>query len=197
MRIPRVLGGGLAAAVLSAVLLVAGPGVEVAAANCMGPQLTVAPSTAPPGGSVTVMGSLFGNDCNDSGGPGPALGQPLEDIEVWIRLGDAEKQVALVDAGPGYDFAVQVVVPSSLGTGAGTVSASTGGFWASPTSAAVVVEGAPLRDDPPVYDAGRLAASTGSGSDPSTTALPWVLVGAFGGAVLMIGAVALVRRRSS
>jgi hypothetical protein len=203
MRIPRVLGGGLAAAVCASAWLVAGPGMELAAANCMGPQLTVAPSTTPPGGSVTVTGTLFGNDCNDAGGPGPALGQPLEDVEIWIRVGESEKQVAVVDAGPDYAFVVQVVVPPSQGAGSGTVTASTGGFWASPASAAIEVEGVPLRDDdPPVLDAGRFAASTGSGSDPGgsdpkATAWRWALAGAFGGAALTLGVVAVVRRRPS
>jgi hypothetical protein len=124
-------------------------------------------------------------------------------VELWIRVGESEKQVAVVEAGTGYDFAVQVVVPPSLGAGSGTVTASTGGFWASPASAPIVVEGAPLReDDPPIFDADRFAASTGSGSDPGgsdpkATAWRWALAGAFGGAALTLGVVAIVRRRPS
>jgi hypothetical protein len=204
MRIPRVLGGRLAAAVCASAWLVAGPGIGPAGADCAGPQLEVAPVTAAPGQWITVAGLYFGDDCNDTGGPGPALGQPLQDVELWIRVGESEKQVAVVDAGIGYDFAVQVVVPPSLGAGSGTVTASTGGFWASPASAPIVVEGAPVReDDPPIFDADRFAASTGSGSDPRgsdpspTTEWPWVLVGAFGGAAFTLGVVAVVRRRPS
>jgi hypothetical protein len=203
MRIPRVLGGGLVAAVLSAVWLVAGPGIGPAGADCAGPQLEVAPATAAPGQWITVAGLYFGDDCNDTGGPGPVLGQPLEDIELWIRVGESDKQVAVVDAGIGYDFAIQVPVPPSLGTGAGEVTARPSPFATEPT-VALLVEGAPIRaEDPPLVDSERLEASVGpvgaeeAGPSSDDPAWPWVLVGAFGGAVLMIGAVGLVRRRSS
>ncbi|HEY6533370.1 MAG TPA: hypothetical protein VIY72_13765 [Acidimicrobiales bacterium] len=195
MRIPRVLGGGLAAVVLSAAWLVAGPGIGAAGASCVGPQLQVAPTVAAPGQSVTVAGLYFGDDCNDTGGPGPVLGQPLQDIELWMRVGDEDKLVALVDASRTYDFAIQVPVPPSLGTGAGAVTARVDGRPVTTFGpAALVVEGEPIReDDPPVVDADDLAAPDGIASLPS--AWPWLAVGAVGGVVATLAGVALVRRR--
>ena len=150
-----------------------------------------------------MAGRYFGDDCNDTGRLGPPLGQPSQDVTLWIRVGESEMQVAVVDAGPDYDFAVRVAVPPSLGTGAGEVTARPSPFATEPT-AALLVEGAPMRvEDPPLVDSERLEASVASaGADdagPSSDdqVWPWVLVGAFGGAVLTLSAVALVRRRPS
>jgi hypothetical protein len=202
VRIPRVLGGGLAAAVCLVAWLAAGPGIGVAGADCSGPTLTVTPSTAAPGAPVTIAGLYFGDACNDTGAAGPPLGRPLRGVEIWVRVGEVEKQVAIVDAGPGYDFAVEVAVPPSLGTGPGQVVARSSTFSIGPGPAGLVVEGAAVRvDDPALYDARRFAAPIDGvdvvreGQSSSRSVWPWVLIGAAGGAAVAVSVVGVARRR--
>ena len=192
MRITRVLGGGLVASVVAVVGLVAGPGIGPAGADCSGPTLAVAPATAAPGQRITIAGTYFGTDCNDTGRPGPVLGTPQRDIELWVQVGEGSRQVAVVDAGSGYDFAIDVAVPPSLGVGAAEVQArSAEGVLMTARPAPFDVVGDPIGSaDLPVV---QQPATDGTGGG---VPWGWVGLGAVVGAVLALGTVAVVGRRS-
>lgn len=70
----RPLALGTAALAFIGVIAIAEP----AAAQCGAPQLSVEPTSGPPGTTVTINGQYFGTACNDTGGPGPALGDPTQ-----------------------------------------------------------------------------------------------------------------------
>ncbi len=139
---------GLLAAVLAALVAVVVAPAAPAAANCVGPEISVSPSTVAPGGLVTVKGQHFGTDCNDTGRPGPVLGDPQNGIQVSVRVGDAEKLVAVVEAASDYSFELEVSVPPSLGEGSGEVIVQQA--TETPTdnlSAPVEVTGSPVQAD--------------------------------------------------
>ncbi len=130
------------AAALVAVVATAVP----AAASCVGPEITVSPSTVAPGGLVTVKGRHFGTDCNDTGQAGPVLGDPQNGIQVSVRVGEAEKLVAVVEAASDYSFEVEVSVPPSLGEGSGQVIVQQASETLTDNlSAPVEVTGTPVR----------------------------------------------------
>src|SRR5262245_38190884 len=71
--------------------------VAATAVRCVGPAVVVEPAEVPAGGTVTVRGTGFGDDCHDTGPP-PAgeglLGKPLQDIEVYVEQGGRGDLVA-------------------------------------------------------------------------------------------------------
>jgi len=190
-----VLGGGLAAVVCLVAWLAADPGIGTAGASCAGPHLTVSPTSVAPGGSVSVVGYFFGTDCNTTiSNEAAVLGEPTDDVELWVQVGDGEKLVALVDAGSDYGFQIEVPVPQSLGTGPALVWARAG--RSSPAPASFVVAGDPVDGlDPPVIDADEGAIPGTDAPDLSPSGWLWFAVGAIGGGVVGVGVADRVRGR--
>ena len=83
-------------------------------AACLGPSIEYESGAVRRGGTVTVTGSGFGDNCYDTGPP-PAgegyLGKPLTEIEVVLVQSDRQTVVARGAADEGYAFEIDVVVP--------------------------------------------------------------------------------------
>ncbi len=97
---------GATVVVLVGVLVAADP----AGASCVAPSLSVQPTSGPPGTTVTLHGQYFGTACNDTGGPGPALGDPAADINIGFSGGLLNVDVGTAHADDQYEFTVQVQV---------------------------------------------------------------------------------------
>ncbi|QGG95767.1 hypothetical protein [Actinomarinicola tropica] len=131
----------LALLALSASLLVADP----AAADCSGPTIEYDAGEVQPGGTVTVRGSAWGDECYDTGPPPDGegvLGRPIEDIAIVVEQGPVAALVAIGSADDDYEFEVEVTMPPSILPGEARVRA----FWArgivfDATDATVVVTG--------------------------------------------------------
>jgi hypothetical protein len=95
-----------------------------AVADCWGPEIEYAPVAAARAEVVHVAGTAFGDSCHDTGPPPSGqgvLGAPLTGIEVVIAQGSQELVVAVGSASADYEFAVDVVVPSTLVPGPATL----------------------------------------------------------------------------
>ena len=112
----------IAAAAVLAAPLVSDPS---ATASCVAPAVKIKPARVARGGTLTVTGQHFGDDCLDTGtlppGIGP-LGNPLTGLVIVIDQGDNEFVVATGSAGSDYAFKVDVVVPASLQPGDATLA---------------------------------------------------------------------------
>ena len=88
-----------------------------AGAACLGPSIEYESGPVRRGGTVTVTGSGFGDNCYDTGPP-PAgegyLGKPLTEIEVVLVQSDRQTVVARGAADDGYAFEIDVVVPGRV-----------------------------------------------------------------------------------
>lgn len=94
-------------------------GMPSAGASCAGPTITVDRVSAAPGDVVEVRGQYFGTDCNDSGRPGPVLGDPRRDIRVRIVQDGETRLLTAVDATGDYEFVVRAMVPGPAAIVAG------------------------------------------------------------------------------
>jgi hypothetical protein len=191
MSTTRVVIMGLMATLGAALLVGSFPGT--AAASCVGPQLFVSPEVTAPGTLVTVSGFAFTPDCNDSGPPGQGPGDPYENVEFVVRVGESEKAVGRLDVSPDLDFVTQVHIPPSLGTGAAEILATTGG------SSPEVLDRVPLEVVGAPRDTGDFPYIDFTQERASFGGIPWSWVGlgvAIGASVtLLVGW--LARRRSS
>ncbi len=95
-------------------------GAGVAAADCVGPQISYDVAPVGPGQVVRVTGEYWGTDCYDTGnrprGEGN-LGKPQRDIEIVVLQDGIGPVVARGDAGSDYRFVVDVPVPGPLHAG--------------------------------------------------------------------------------
>jgi hypothetical protein len=133
-------------AVAAALLALALPfGLGDAAADCGGPTLTVRPSSAAPGATVTVTGDGFITECNDVNpppGPHGIGGPPATDIELsFTDTGFTRTVLATVDADGGYGIQVDVVVPAGAAPGTGTVQATYQGIFSGVAAELTVTDG--------------------------------------------------------
>jgi LPXTG-motif cell wall-anchored protein len=131
---------------------VTGPFAAPASAECeLSEQVLVSPTSARPGQPVTVIGSNFTEGCTD----GTNTVRPARAVSVVFNQAGKESQLALVNAGPGpnYAFTVKVVIPTTATAGPANVSARTaaalftveaGGPVAQPSPAPSSTGGAPL-----------------------------------------------------
>ncbi|MFA5773785.1 MAG: hypothetical protein WC864_00215 [Ilumatobacteraceae bacterium] len=104
-------------------------GASPVAGSCAGPTLSVitGEQEVHPGSVITIEGRWFGDDCYDSIRP-PSdegiIGMPWRDIAIVLVQGSREHLVATGNAGAGYDFSVDVTVPSVAEIGAMSVTAN-------------------------------------------------------------------------
>lgn len=119
----RGVGALLAIALLAATGVVVAAG-EPAGAICVPPEveiggrettsvvLTTTPVVVPrESATVTILGRGWGDDCNDTRGPGRVLGDPVQGITLTFRHGAVEQVLATVSADDCYRFRVPVVLP--------------------------------------------------------------------------------------
>lgn len=89
-------------------------------ARCLPANIAFEPDEAARGELVSVTGDHFGDSCFDVGDPPEGqgvLGNPEHDLELFVRQGGRDLLVAEGDAGTGYGFTVDVVVPLELEPG--------------------------------------------------------------------------------
>lgn len=152
----------------------------------------MSPSVAGPGTTVLVIGRYFVDGCNDTGGPPPP---PLRDVELVVRVGDAEKAVGRIDVADDYDFVINVQVPPSLGTGSGAVIAVLHGQYESlPVSAPLEVAGSlgDAGDRPYIDFTQENVARSMSGS---RVPWAWIALGFVVGAAAVLLVTTVVGRR--
>ena len=118
---------GVAVLGLSALLVVGLGGVPDAGADCSGPSIRVNPTGGPGGSTVTVTGQFFGNNCYDTGPPPPGegvLGVAQSGVVItFTDTAGTTTELTTVDAGPQYNFVVEITVPEGATLGAGRVDA--------------------------------------------------------------------------
>lgn len=173
-------------------------------ADCAGPTIEHDAGTVDRDGTVRVVGTTWGDDCDDTGSPPPgesAIGKPVTGIEIVLVQGGVEHLVATGDADEEYGFVVDVPVPDDLAPGPIEVVARTemNPSTHDATREQLVVSDRPpsgASDDAPVRfgesepgpdpdPAGRGPA--GRSPDDDDGGVPWALVGA--GAVLLAAGV--------
>jgi hypothetical protein len=174
----------------------AGLVLPTAAANasCVGPELSVSPTSAAVGEPVEVRGRGFGTACNDTTENGETADRPLGDPDPHVQLRIAQHgltiPLARLGANDDYEFAVRVTVPGGMQPGPATIE--------SPTSrgVAIVVDpraGPPTEEPPPTVLAGTTYGVERGGSDDRS---PWAVVSVVVIAIAAIGlAVIGLRRR--
>ncbi len=165
------------------------------AASCVGSTLSVTPTSARPGEQVTVRGQYFGDDCNDTGGSGPVLGNAIQDIEIGIAAPEWTL-VATVDADGDYAFEVVVTVPRSA-SGPGAVTAA-GALLVTQAPISVHGDALPGTDPPPVVATAEgepsISGRFEGGTSSALMVAALVVVGALAAAAVGIGVIG--RRRS-
>lgn len=123
---------------------------SAAGADCVGPSLSVTPTSGAPGDTVTLDGQYFGTDCLDQGDVGQppgsgVLGEPGTDIKLYFVQNEVPTVVATVDAEADYSFSVPVTVPASAVPG--VAAFGTDASVLPPTGAEFTVTGAAVRVD--------------------------------------------------
>lgn len=115
----------LTAALLAAAVTVVLTGSS--AADCVGPTITVRPTSGPAGTSLTIEGTGFGDNCYDTGPPPPGqgvLGNPLTGVEIaFVDAAGTRTVLAVVDADADYRFAVEATVPAGAVPGPASLQA--------------------------------------------------------------------------
>jgi hypothetical protein len=108
-------------AALALLLLLAGlvTTAPPATAQCPRPTITVSPSSATPGQSVTVRGDYFATTCNDAGPPRP--NPPARGLELFLVQGTWKTPLAVVDADSHYRINVIACLPASARSGRATL----------------------------------------------------------------------------
>lgn len=174
-----------------ALLVVGGP----AAADCSGPTVDWAPHEVARGGTVTVTGSAFGDNCYDTGPPPPGqgfLGVPRQDLQIVVVQGEVEVVVAEGDADAEYAFEVDIVVPPELQPGPANLVVRVPEGRVDPTA----IDGLTITDEPPTGTAATVvdfsvepgddeaegeAAGPGDDDGDDGDGLPvgWIVAGAF------------------
>ena len=145
-------------------------GSAPAGAACLGPSIEYESGPVRRGGTVTVTGSGFGDNCYDTGPP-PAgegyLGKPLTEIEVVLVQSDRQTVVARGAADEGYAFEIDVVVPVGSFPGEArllALDAATGLTAAGDPERPVLIT-----PDPPLATDQPMVRFEGSDQRPSTT----------------------------
>lgn len=103
-------------------------GASPVAGACAPPLLTVITDGQKvyPGSVITIEGIYFGDNCYDTGPPPSGegtIGMPLQNIDIVLTQNGREHLVATGNAGGGYDFSVDVVVPDDVEVGVMSVTA--------------------------------------------------------------------------
>lgn len=103
-------------------------GTSPVAGACAPPLLTVVTDGQEvyPGSVITIEGRYFGDNCYDSSPPPSGegtIGMPWHNIDIVLIQDGQEHLVATGNAGGGYDFSVDVVVPAVVEVGAMSVTA--------------------------------------------------------------------------
>ena len=109
-----------ALAAFAAVLTAGFATPSVAQADCAAPTYVHDDGGVGRGGTISVTGMFWGDDCHDTGPPPPGegrLGLPLTDLEVVFVQDGTEILVATGNADEFYAFEVDVVVPAELDPG--------------------------------------------------------------------------------
>jgi len=180
-------------------LLASGVASSRADASCAGPSITVEPASPVVGEVIEIHGEGFGTDCNDTGGPGPALGDPQEDIDVRIVQGDVSESLIRLGADSKYEFAVRLVMPAHLSAGPAVFVASSTRL---PVSLVAPGPAVSMSNPPPTILTGIAAGSLGGVTDRgddesdgrSTGWIGWAGIGATAIAAVLVGCVVGRRR---
>ena len=98
---------------------------DPAAAVCLGPTIKLDREVVAPKAEVAVVGEGFGTDCNDTGRPGPSLGEPARDITLRFRQGERTVVLATVDADDDYNFRKTVKIPRTAMPGPAAIGGTT------------------------------------------------------------------------
>jgi hypothetical protein len=103
-------------------------GASPVAGACAPPLLTVVTDGQKvyPGSVITIEGRYFGDNCYDNSPPpngAGTSGMPWQNIDIVLAQNGREHLVATGNAGAGYDFSVDVVVPGEVEVGAMSVTA--------------------------------------------------------------------------
>jgi hypothetical protein len=176
--------------------LVWASGSAAAGADCVGPTLTVAPTRTAPGDTVEIRGVAFGTDCNDTGRPGPVLGEPMHGVELYAAQGDDVVLVARVDANADYRFSVRVTVPPTFTAGPAGVRLTRDPQPGTFTTFEVRAPTQPVSETtaPPTASPGP-SLGFDTVDEPSQSAVPgWFFAGIFG--VLVVAGVAAAWKAS-
>jgi len=126
-------------------------------ASCVGPMLNVAPAAVPRGGTLTVSGIGFGDDCIDNVMPpetAGSLGDPMKGMQIVIGRDGESVVLGDADAGEDYAFRVEVALPEQVQLGDNYV----------------VVRMANGRSITPPVSVSPLVVSVTEGAAPRTTA---------------------------
>jgi hypothetical protein len=93
---------------------------------CAGPELSVTPTRAAPGGRLLITGTAFQDGCNDAFGNGRSLdppAKPLRHITVSLMQRGRTWRLATIDrADP--DFTVTATVPADVSPGTAAIRAT-------------------------------------------------------------------------
>ena len=112
---------------LGTALITLGPiGAAPVAADCSGPTLRFAPHDVDRGGTLSVTGSGWGDNCYDTGSPPDGegvLGNPITGIEILIKQGSKEWLVARGSADDQFGFSIDIRVPTDLTPGEAELTA--------------------------------------------------------------------------
>lgn len=84
--------------------------------GCEGPDITVEPTTAAPGDTITVHGTAFRTDCYDHMTPGQTAGPPEPMAPFQLRLDDGTevRDIATAEPDDQGTFDVAVVIPETV-----------------------------------------------------------------------------------
>jgi hypothetical protein len=161
-----------------------------AGASCAGPRLQVSSGIVAPGASVSVRGTSFGTDCNDTGQDGPPLGDAAHDADVVFVQGTTRSVLGSVDADDDYvvDFAVTVPRSAEPGPASFEVAGARIPIW---------IDGAIVPADVSV-PATSAVAQYPHGHRVAVSDLPWGVVavgGVVAGGAAVIGFQGMRRRR--
>lgn len=174
----------MAVAVVSAALVVP---VERANASCAGPTISLDRTSVAAGEVVEVRGRHFGTDCNDTGGPGPVLGDPATDVVLRFAQQDAAVVIMRIDAARDYGFVARCAIPASAQPGPASIEARDRNHVVRSVAIDVIASPVAVGEPPPptiVVGRGINEPPTRSGGNE---AWPWLVVGA---AVLAAGVAA-------
>ena len=111
---------GLAALILTASTLAACSAdteeTVSSSGGCEGPDITVEPSTAAPGDTITVHGTAFRTDCYDHMVPGQTAGpaEPMPPFQLRLDDGTDVQDIALAEPDDEGVFDVAVTIPETV-----------------------------------------------------------------------------------
>ena len=127
MMVPRWSKAGrpivLAASLLVIVILIP---IQSSWAQCVGPSITLSPTSGPAGSRVTIFGKDFLGGCNDTSLNGviPPPPPPAKGIGFTFVQGARSWYLGKVNANKDYSFAFTVTVPRNAILGSGQFRAT-------------------------------------------------------------------------